>query len=134
MAGPSPINFIVRTRKHLKAGQGTQADLRLTAGVFQAGPFSAGLVAGATWASARATGSIYDIPPQQAAAIGLPAFTAGAGWLSNSLGVIGSFDLARHWQLVGNLEGRRLRGDAARSPLAERGSNLTTTLGAACRF
>jgi outer membrane scaffolding protein for murein synthesis (MipA/OmpV family) len=111
-----------------------QADLRLTAGVFQAGGFSAGLFGQATWANAQSTGSRYGISAQQAVISGLPAFETGSGLLSSSLGVIWSFDLADHWLLVGNLESRRLHGEAVQSPLTQRRSNYYATVGAAYRF
>ena len=77
---------------------------------------------------------MYGITAQQAATSGLPTFEAGSGLLSGSLALIWSFDLASHWVLVGNLEGRRLQGDAARSPITERRSNYYTTVGLAYRF
>jgi len=134
MLGPAPINLIVRSRQNLKTEQVLQADLRLTAGVFQKWGFSAGVVGEATWADARSSQTIYGITSQQAVISGLPAFTPGAGLLSTSLGLVWSFDLAAHWLLVGNLEGRRVQGDAARSPLTEQRSNTYATLGAAYRF
>ena len=134
MFGPSPINLILRVRKHLKVDQGLQTDLRLTAGVFQAGRFAAGLVGQATWANASSTNSIYGISAQEAAFSGLSAFAPGGGLLATSFGVIWSCDLASPWLLVGNLEGRHLQGDAARSPLTQRRSNYSTTVGLAYHF
>ena len=132
--GPAPINAILRSRQNLKAGQGLQADLRLTAGVFQAWGIEAGVVSEATWADARSNRTMYGITTQQAAISGLPAFSPGSGLVSASLVLIGSFDLAEHWLLVGQDEGRRMEGDAARSPLTEKRSNLYATAGAAYRF
>jgi outer membrane scaffolding protein for murein synthesis (MipA/OmpV family) len=132
--GPAPINLILRTRQHLKAEQGAQADLRVTAGVFQAWGLSAGVVGEATWADAKANAAIYGITARQAVISGLPAYAPGGGLLSTSLGLIWSYDLATHWLLVGNLEARRLQGDAVRSPLTERRSNTWATMGAAYRF
>jgi outer membrane scaffolding protein for murein synthesis (MipA/OmpV family) len=132
--GPAPVNAILRARQNLKAEQGFQGDLRLTAGLFQAWGVSAGLVGEATWADAKSNGAIYGITARQAAISGFPVFAPGGGLLSNSLGVIGSYDLASHWLLVGELEGRRLQGDAARSPLTERRTNAYLVLGAAYRF
>jgi len=43
-------------------------------------------------------------------------------------------DLSREWIVVGNLEARRLHGDAARSPLAERASNHYASASVAYRF
>ena len=132
--GPSPVNLILRARMHTKAERGTQADLRFTAGVFQAGRFTAGIVAQATWANAKSTASMYGVSPEQSALSALPAFEAGSGLQAGSLGLIWAFDLAPRWVLVGNLEGRRLQGDAARSPLTERRSNYYATVGVAYRY
>ena len=57
--GPSPVNLILRARKHMRAERGAQADIRLTAGVFQSGRFAAGIFGQATWANAKSTGSFY---------------------------------------------------------------------------
>lgn len=132
--GPSPVNLIVRMRRHTKAERGTQADVRLTAGVFQSGPFAAGIVGQATWADARSTASMYGVTPQQAAVSGLAPYEPGRGLLIGSLGLIWSLDLAPRWVVVGNLEGRRLQGDAAQSPLTERRSNYYATVGLAYRY
>jgi outer membrane scaffolding protein for murein synthesis (MipA/OmpV family) len=132
--GPSPANVILRARQHLKTEEGLQVDLRLTAGVFQHWGVSAGLVAQATWADARSNETIYGITAQQAVISALSAFAPGGGLLSTSLGLIWSYDLASHWQLVGSLEARRLQGDAARSPLTQQRSNGVAILGAAYRF
>ena len=131
--GPSPINVILRARKHSKSERGTQADLRLTAGIFQAGAFAAGLVGQATWADSKSTASFYGVSGNQAAS-GIPAYAPGSGWLASSIGLIWSLDLAPQWVVVGNLEGRRLQGDAAHSPLTERRSNYYATVGLAYRF
>jgi outer membrane scaffolding protein for murein synthesis (MipA/OmpV family) len=45
-----------------------------------------------------------------------------------------SVDLSPDWIVVGNMESRHLRGDAARSPLAERTSNYYASAGVAYRF
>lgn len=132
--GPSPINVILRGRKHFKSERGAQADLRFTAGIFQAGRFSAGAVAQATWANAKSTESIYGIAREQSATSGLSAYTPGSGMLSGSLALIWSFDLAPNWVMVGNLEARRLQGDAAKSPLTERRTSQYATVGVAYRF
>lgn len=132
--GRMPIALLTRARQHADSDRGTQADLRLSAGVFQSGRFSAGVFAQGTWANAKSTGSLYDITPRQSAATGLPAFSAGSGLLISSFGLLWSADLSPHWIAVGNLESRRLHGDAARSPLVERDSNYYASAGIAYRF
>lgn len=132
--GPVPVTLLARARQHTESGRGAQFDLRLSAGVLQTGRFSAGVFAQGTWANQKSTGSMYDVSPQQSAASGLPAFSAGSGWLFSSLGVLWSFELSQKWLLVGSVESRRLQGDAARSPLAERGSNYYASAGLSYRF
>lgn len=132
--GRMPITLLARARQNIDSDRGAQADLRLSAGVFQSGRVAAGLFTQATWANAKSTGSFYDITPQQSAAAGLPAFGAGSGWLFANVGLLWSVDLSRNWIVVGSMESRRLHGDAARSPLAQRGSNYYASAGLAYRF
>ena len=132
--GPVPMTVLVRARKHTDADLGAQADLRLSVGVLHIGPVSAGVFTQATWASAKSAASFYAVTTPQAALTGLPAFSAGSGWLFASVGLLGSVDLGPRWLLVGSLEARRLHGDAARSPLAERVSNHYASAGIAYRY
>ncbi len=132
--GPVPIALLVRARRHTDSDRGAQADLRLSVGVFRSGAFAAGVFAQATWANTKSTDSFYGVTAPQSAATGLPEFAAGSGWLFSSFGLLWSFDLSRNWIVVGNMETRHLRGDAARSPLAERASNTYVSAGIAYRF
>ena len=131
--GPMPITVLTRVRKHTDSQRGTQADMRLSAGILHSGPVSAGVFAQAIWADTKSVGSLYGITAQEAAATGLPAFAPASGLLSASGGLLWSVDLGPNWAVLGNLESRRLRGDAAQSPLAERTSNYYVTVGIAYR-
>jgi len=132
--GPMPITLLGRARRHTDSDRGAQVDLRLSAGAYRGARVAVGVFTQATWASAKSAGSFYDVTPQQSAATGLPAFAAGSGWLFASFGVLWSVDLSRKWIVVGSAESRHLQGDAARSPLAERGSNHYASAGLAYRF
>lgn len=132
--GPMPVTLLARARKHTDSGLGAQVDGRLSVGVFKSGSVSAGVFTQATWASAKSTAALYGLTPQQSASTGLPALSTGSGWLFASLGLLGSVDLGPRWVVVGSLEARRLRGDAARSPLVERASNHYASAGVAYRF
>jgi outer membrane scaffolding protein for murein synthesis (MipA/OmpV family) len=134
MVGPVPMTLLLRGRKPTDSRLGVQVDTRLSAGVFKGGPVSAGLFMQATWANARAANAFYGVSPQPAQSTGLPAFDAGSGVLFASAGVLWSVDLSQHWVVVGSLEARRLRGDAARSPLDERKSSHFVTAGLAYKF
>jgi outer membrane protein len=132
--GRMPITMLARARQHTKSDLGAEVDLRLSAGVFRSGRLAAGIFTQATWANAKSTSSFYAVTPQQSAATGLPAFGAGSGWLFSSLGLLWSVDLTRDWIVVGSMEARHLRGDAARSPLAERSTNHYVSVGLAYRL
>ncbi|MDQ6880636.1 MAG: MipA/OmpV family protein [Pseudomonadota bacterium] len=132
--GPVPLTLLGRIRKNIDSDLGTQADLRLSAGVVRSGPFAAGVFAQAVWANAKSTAAYYGISSQQSATARLPGFQPGSGWLNTSVGLLWSVELSPDWVVVGSLERRRLRGDAARSPLAERSSSNYVSAGLAYRF
>jgi outer membrane scaffolding protein for murein synthesis (MipA/OmpV family) len=132
--GLVPIALLVRTRQRTDADRGAQADLRLSVGAYRSGPFSAGIFTQATWADTKSAGTFYDITPEQSATTGLPAFHAASGWLFASFGVLWSVELTSDWIVVGSMESRHLRGDAALSPLAERSSNDYASAGLSYRF
>jgi MipA family protein len=122
--GPAPFTLLGRLRQNLDDGRGAQADLRATVGVFQRQSLSLGLFGQSTWANGQYVRTFY----------GQPGSAAGGGLLHLGAGVLGSVDVGRHWVAVGSLEGRRLQGDAASSPLAERRSNWYGSAGLAYRF
>jgi len=69
--------------------------------------------------SAKSNQSFYGVTPEVSASTGLPQYTPGSGLLFTTGGVLWGVDLSRSWIVVGNLEARRLHGDAAGSPLVE---------------
>jgi MipA family protein len=132
--GPVPIALVARARRHIESDRGAQADLRLSAGVFQKGPVGLGVFIQGIWADAKSTRSFYGITPALSPVTGLPAYDPGSGWLAASGGLLYSIDLHRNWVIVGNLEVRRLQGDARGSPLVERATNYYGSAGLAYRF
>ena len=132
--GPVPITVLARVRQHTESDRGAQADLRLSAGVFQSGRLGVGVFSQATWASAKSTNSFYGVTPQESAATGLPTYAAGSGLLLSSVGLLYSIELTRDWVVVGNFEARHLQGDARRSPIVERSTNYYAAAGVAYRF
>ncbi len=118
--GPVPVTLLARGRHFTDSDRGAQADLRLTAIVFGGGAITAAVFVQGTWADSKSNQSFYDM--------------AGSGPLYASGGLLWGVDLSREWIVVGNLEARRLQGDAARSPLAERRSNHYANASLAYRF
>lgn len=118
--GRVPVTFLIRARQHLDEAQGGQADLRVTAGIFERGGLLAGVFGQATWGTENAVAARYG-PPD-------------AGLLYTSFGLLGSYDLGRRWVLVGSMELRQLRDEASESALAAKKSNYYATAGIAYRF
>jgi outer membrane scaffolding protein for murein synthesis (MipA/OmpV family) len=130
--GPAPVSLLARGRHFIDSDRGAQADLRFTAGVYGGGAITAGVFIQGTWANSKSNQSFYGITSAQAT--NLPVYSAGSGPLYVSGGLLWGVDLSREWIVVGNLEARRLQGDAARSPLAERRSNYYASASVAYRF
>jgi outer membrane scaffolding protein for murein synthesis (MipA/OmpV family) len=119
-AGPVPLYFLGRVRRHLDGDLGTQADLRATAGIFGASGLIAGIFVQATWATDEWVRSYYT--------------TGSGGLLFTTAGVEAACDLTPRWVLVGSVSLRRLHGDAASSPITEDKTNYYASAGIAYRF
>jgi outer membrane scaffolding protein for murein synthesis (MipA/OmpV family) len=119
-AGPAPLNGLVRLRRHLDSGRGTQLDARLTIGVYQGGGLRAGMFGQATWASEKHFDAYYGL--------------RDSGLLFTSVGVIGSYDLSRRWLAVGSAELRRLADGPARSAFVQERTAPYAMGGVAYRF
>jgi outer membrane scaffolding protein for murein synthesis (MipA/OmpV family) len=130
--GPVPVTLLARGRQFIDGDRGAQADLRLTAIVFGGGALTAAVFVQGTRANSKSSQSFYGITPAQSTS--LPAYAAGSGPLYATGGLLWGVDLSRQWIVVGNLEARRLHGDAARTPLAERTSNHYASASLAYRF
>lgn len=132
--GPMPVTLLARARQHTRSALGAQFDTRLSAGVFKSGAVSAGVFTQATWANAKSANAFYGVNAPPSVASGIGPFIASGGLLFASVGLLGSIDLRPQWVLVGSLEGRRLHGSAAQSPLAQRLWNHYASAGLAYRF
>jgi outer membrane scaffolding protein for murein synthesis (MipA/OmpV family) len=132
--GPAPIFLLGRYRQSLDSDRGALFDLRLNVGVYGSGGAIVALFGEATWGSSKANNTFYAVTPAQSAATGLPAYEPGSGLKDTTFGVIASYDLSRHWSLVGSLQERWLQGDVKNSPLVERSYNTYANAGIAYRF
>ena len=59
--GPVPFFFLGRVRKHVDTDHGTQADFRVTMGIYGEDRVQAGIYGQATWASSQFTQAYYGI-------------------------------------------------------------------------
>ena len=118
--GPVPLDALLRVRQHLDTDRGLQADLRLTGGVYEGHGVQAGVFGQVTYANEDYYRTFYEVEE--------------SGVLYASVGALASYELARHWLLVGSVERRRLTDHAARSPLVAQRSASYASLGLAYRF
>jgi len=120
--GQAPISLLGRVRQNTDSDRGAQADLRLNLGLHGSGGLIVAAFAQATWASSKSIESFYAIN------------NADSGLLHTSIGLLGSYDLSRHWTAVAGVQGRRLHGAAADSMIVENKSSYYANAGIAYRF
>jgi outer membrane scaffolding protein for murein synthesis (MipA/OmpV family) len=115
-----PVSLLARLGRHFDSDNGSQADIRATAGVFGASGVFVALFGQATWGSDEWVRSYYG--------------AGGGGLLRTALGAEGACDLSRRWVLLASVHARRLHGDAASSPITEEKTNAFASAGVAYRF
>jgi outer membrane scaffolding protein for murein synthesis (MipA/OmpV family) len=120
--GPAPASLLARYRQHTDSDRGAQADFRFNLGLYGSGGVFLGAYAQATWANAKSVESFYAMS------------NASSGLLHSSLGLLGSYDFARHWTAVAGVQARWLHGDATRSPITESESSTYFNAGLAYRL
>ena len=118
--GPAPLNLLARTRSQVDADRGSQSDLRATLGIYGGGGLQAGVFGQATWASEKHMREYYG--------------AGDAGLLFSSLGLLGSYELSRHWVAVASVELRRLGSEPARSAFVQDRTSHYLGAGLAYRF
>ncbi len=89
---------------------------------------------GVTWTDARYMNSYYGVPPDSAAATGLPTYTPGAGPTNLRAGVGFTAALTSRWILFGGAGLTSLLGYAADSPLTKVRVTTSVSLGLAYRW
>lgn len=118
--GPAPLNLLGRTRTQLDSDRGSQADLRVTLGLYGSRGLQLGVFGQGTWASEKHMQAYYG--------------AGDAGLLFTSVGLLGSYDLARRWVAVASAELRRLGSEPARSALVQDRAGHYLSAGLAYRF
>ena len=132
--GPAPIGAMLRYRQSIDSDRGSLIDLRLNLGLYGKGGATLVAYTDATWGSSQANGTFYGVSPGQSAASGLAAYQPGSGLRYVTVGLLGGYDLSRHWTLVAGLQQRWLQDGVAASPLAEERQSTYANAGVAYRF
>ena len=132
--GQAPVGLLGRYRQSVDSDRGALADLRLNVGVYGSSGATVVVFTEATWGSSKSNATYYGVTPAQSAASGFAVFDPGSGLRHVSLGVIGGYDLSRHWTLVASAQQRWLQSAVVQSPLVEHRQNTYANAGIAYRF
>lgn len=121
--GPMPIIALLRYRQDIEISRGAQADLRLIAGIYGKHGLNVGLFTQTTWSDRNSANYYYGISSQQASSSGLAAFNATEGILFSAYGLLWSYDISKHWIVMGSFENRQVREAVSNSPLVQQTIN-----------
>lgn len=114
---------------------GARLDLGLQRLAMQAGAHHRiSVAAGLSFVNAGYNKAFFGVDRNDSLLSGNPVYRPGGGLKDGHLGLRWNWDLAPSWMLTSNLQVRRLAGDARRSPLVERPTNVTVSAAIAYRF
>jgi len=114
---------------------GARLDLGLQRLAMQAGAHHRiSVAAGLSFVNAGYNRAFFGVDRNDSLLSGNPVYRPGGGLKDGHLGLRWNWDLAPSWMLTSNLQVRRLAGDARRSPLVERPTNVTVSAAIAYRF
>ena len=132
--GPAPVGVLLRYRQSIESDRGALADVRLNLGLYGKGGATLVAFTDATWGSSNSNFTYYGVSPAQSAATGFAAYEPGSGLRHVGVGLIGGYDLSRHWTLTASVQQRWLQDSVAASPLADCRQNTYANAGVAYRF
>lgn len=130
IAGAGPASVQVHTALGASGDHRTLVDLGFMAPLPLTGKLSLSAGPTFTWANRNYMQAYFGVTPAQAAASRFAPFSAQAGWRKLEFTVGAEYALTKRWKLTADVGVRRLLGDAARSPLAERETSLIGLFGA----
>jgi len=120
--GPGDIFISIQASKTMKSGRGfaVQPSIRYTA--IRSKKLLVNLSIGATINDAKAMQTRFGITPTEAQRSGLVTYKPKGGIAEASTGITTSYQLSRHWGLIGLVRGSTYLSDAADSPIVKDGS------------
>jgi outer membrane protein len=92
------------------------------------------VAAGLTLVNRKDNASWYGVTRDEAVRSRFPYYQPGGGLQDAHVGMRWTWDWTPSWMLTSNLQARRLLGNAAKSPLVERSTNVTVSTAIAYRF
>ena len=128
--GPAAINLEIG-QDVARGHKGADADLSANFTLYRSEKFAVGSVATLTWASAAYMKSFFGITGTQAAKSGLAVYRPGSGLKSGELGVVATYELTPHWEVLGHATYKRMLAPAADSPLIVQRGDANQVVGSA---
>ncbi|HBF50532.1 MAG TPA: MipA/OmpV family protein [Massilia sp.] len=114
---------------------GARLDLGLQRLAMQVGAHHrVSVAAGLSFVNVDYNAAFFGVGSNDSLRSGNPVYRPGGGLKDGHLGLRWNWDLAPSWMLTSNLKVQRLAGDARRSPLVERPTNVTVSAAIAYRF
>jgi MipA family protein len=98
------------------------------------GPLTVSAGPGFTWSDAEYARTFFGVSPAQSAASGMPVHDAGSGIRDVHLNGYVGYAFSKHWSGTVSATLARLQGSAARSPIAQRRTELTMLASVNYRF
>ena len=92
------------------------------------------LAAGMTFVNRSHNAAFFGVSEEDSVNSGNPMYAPGGGLKDVNLGARWTWALSPGWMLTSHVRGSRLQGDARRSPLVQRPTNLTVSTAIAFRF
>ena len=129
--GVATPNLAVRTAPSSQGHGGTIVDLSVDLALPVKQRLTLTASPTVTWVSDRYMRRYFGVTPAQSAASGFRTYRPDGGVKSYGVAITANFQVTKHWIVVGNLVGSRLRGEAGASPIVERRNSVSPSLGVA---
>lgn len=128
--GPAAINLEI-SQDVARGHKGADADLSANFTLYRNERFAVGSVATLTWVSAAYIKSFFGITGTQSAKSGLATYRPGSGLKSGELGLVATYELSPHWEILGHATYKRMLAPAADSPLIAQRGDANQAVGSA---
>ena len=133
-SGVFTTNLDARTAPSSQGHGGTIADIAVDIAIRIDAKLELTASPSVSWASQRYLRRYFGVTPAQSAASGFATYTPDAGVKNAGLTISANYQVDKHWLAVANLAASRLLGSAANSPIVERRTSISPSIGVAYRW
>jgi MipA family protein len=134
LASAGPLEIFAHQAIGDRGHGGTQIDMNISCPIPITKALGLRFGGGLTWADRRYMQAYFGVTAAQAAASRFAAFTPEAGLRAANVSLGAEYKLSESWRVQAQASGSRLLGDAKNSPIAEKDTALSASLGVAYHF